>query len=830
MPGAEQPVPAEQVDSTKQPEPKESLNLKKPSEVTEVSADKRQEADKLSAEQRQQQAKLETQTREVEGSSKSEQTEQEPMDDWERCARITAKHMHPGLAKDLQTLLQLLPNYSSFQELPPGVYKVLERDDAQIRAYAAEKGIDQNRVDAIAPREPQGVCAFIERVFAIRGPMPPPPVTEPKLAASDEKGTKIPELQITDESVEQAAISFVRNVKDLEMSRTLTKPVPGGADLNLLKEAYKTKMNPELRQNLVNSLNKLLQEQNSSYEAADVGGELVIRKRTEKTNTETPSEPTPLKVPAADAPKITGTVDTQLSAEKLKEYQNTIFENLSECSRILATREEFYRVNSEGTRADMNSFSRWNPLNIRHRSELNAALVREEQALSEVRQVRAKYESQIAALRSQIQGTPSQTTLEEVAPKSLNLRKLIVDALKIADVSYEAVREHFREINSSIASLRETRYKERLNKFQRVGVEVYVAKGGDVLEQGVVTNRNGQFFIENAKEKWSIAVSDVATDDRGMPKIWLSTEINKTNIKEYDTASSAKDTGADFGRRKFDYLKAHATLSDADYQFLFGGNIRQSNVGNCYLVAAFISLQNNDHADAILRTSIRKTNNGYAVRVPLGTQGGTEVEVTIQDLNSTQVVAVGTGQKILGPLDAAPGWKLLEAAFTKMRSGNSTVDRQATTGGHSGVALKELLGGHGFQAVENSPKPQRTNMVGARAPLTDAEQREEYLKEDLSEKRAAVENVLNNFSNGKHLVHLSSKQHPGGDTQKYTVDNISLFHQHAYALTGVDAQNRTVTIVNPHNRDAPISMTYDQLIRAFRRVDVSTIDYNKMFT
>ncbi len=537
------------------------------------------------------------------------------------------------------------------------------------------------------------------------------------------------------------------------------------------------------------------------------------KKNEAEKRPDAPSGPTKESAPDKSKPGLLDGIEAKFG--KLKE---SVVQSLDDLDAMLKRKEELYVKHIADTQKDLDNLSSWNPFNRSHREALRQTLAREKDALNDVRNVKATFAPQITLLREALNKNGADVL--DLAKQSEKLRGNLARALGNADVSYEAVRMNMQEVmGTETEQDRQLRYDNRMRTVQEEGREVYVRRG-DALEKGIVMKKGASYVITNIDEGWEIAVKDVPLDEKGMPKIWTTEEIEKTGQKKFDQITTPKDIGADFGRRKAEYLEKHATLSEDEYAELFGNDIRQANVGNCYLIATFVSLQRFDHADAILRTSIKKNGDSYAVRIPLGMKNGREIVVTKQEMNELQTTAKG---EKLQPVNAAEGWKLLEAAFTKMRTGG--MNREKTSGGRSEIALAEMMGGHGTEGLWGT----RANPEQNRSKNN---QNGDVMKGtyNLEVHRGKVEAMLNRFSNGKHLVHLSSLRGPKDDTTQYDIDGHSFYHNHAYSLTNVNAQARTVTVINPHNSGAPIKLTYDQLLRGFVGIDVATIDYKKMFT
>lgn len=351
--------------------------------------------------------------------------------------------------------------------------------------------------------------------------------------------------------------------------------------------------------------------------------------------------------------------------------------------------------------------------------------------------------------------------------------------------------------------------RQRASKLQQPGKEIYVMTK-DGLEKGEVILHDGKLWVGNRNEEWFVPYDDIASNERGDRYVWDSSELEQGSKPER-LSFVPMNMEAEFIQRKFDFLERNATLSKEEYAYLFGGSLRQANVGNCYLIASFVALQTCDHAEALIRSSVRKTPDGYMVRIPLGAKTSPEVRVTDGDMRALQLA----GNRYLGSIDAATGWKLLEAAFTLKFHGRDAlgiIDRKKSEGGLGYEALTQLM--HGANSSHLVYK-----YYGAGKSLNEMPER----------KQNAIE-FLDSYTNGKVITTCGSiSDQSGVDTKIYAVGDHTFYHNHAYCIRRVNSQAKQVVVINPHDSSQEITLTYNQFMSAFEMIDGIRLDHRAMF-
>ncbi len=242
-------------------------------------------------------------------------------------------------------------------------------------------------------------------------------------------------------------------------------------------------------------------------------------------------------------------------------------------------------------------------------------------------------------------------------------------------------------------------------------------------------------------------------------------------------------------RKKF-FLRENATLSRRRYDDLFSGKCDQENTRNCWVLAALGAIPL-EHREALFRTSIEKVGEAYEIRFPLGSSKAETVRVTKEDL-APQVVIEDGKEKAYRPVKSSYGWQVLEAAFILHQFGRDAegqVNRQGSNGDKSHKALRELL-------------PTRTEseeiISHRREPLSTNETRRHAVLRRLASYRPGISMYVASSLIEKPPFKLAAK--------------------HAYVVQMIDNDSRNVMLINPHNSDRPLVLTYEQFLEGFRRL------------
>jgi hypothetical protein len=302
---------------------------------------------------------------------------------------------------------------------------------------------------------------------------------------------------------------------------------------------------------------------------------------------------------------------------------------------------------------------------------------------------------------------------------------------------------------------------------------------------------------------------------RGGPRLIVK-ENAAAGAEENRTAEPKRAaTKEDFNASMRAYIEKHATLSANDFHRLFDGLLSQANVGNCYLISAFNALRTNPVLfETLMRTSITILPDGsFRVKLPLGATIAQVITIHPWEIseqwNKSFLRQRANGRRDWRPIlwgpEGGDGFKILEAAFCKMQYGK--VDRSLIEGGSGNDVLHKLMGNLvGKKTLGGSSRPLQDN--GA----------EEAMR------------FLNDFDPDRDLATVGTRITGSGDDGETVVVNGRTFAlNHSYSIKQVDKTAKTVTVLNPWNDNEPITLTYDEFLEVFTKIESVEIDYSRVF-
>lgn len=363
------------------------------------------------------------------------------------------------------------------------------------------------------------------------------------------------------------------------------------------------------------------------------------------------------------------------------------------------------------------------------------------------------------------------------------------------------------------------------------GQEVYMERGNGVVERGWVMEKFNPNGTCNMRKGTMFREAQTAD------KIWSIDEIEKAT----EIQSALGSAAANFERMKFFLLREQPMLSLKDFGKMFREwPLKQKNVGNCYLISALNSVRASPHFEWIIRTSLKKVDGGWEVRIPLGDKSGRWIKIAPDDLKPQKNPNFGKinkhGEKdnreYLDPVDASEGFKVLEAAFIKYQTGG-TLNRAAIEGGFGHQALLELMG-TSFKKVkiDGSVGRHQPEVAGATryqygaAPKFSAS-RDPAVRRDLFE-------FLDDFHPRKQMATVNTPPSPKGHFEDFTIPGVDykFAKGHAYSIVetikpkvSLDGIGR-VRVVNPWDTGKVITLTYEQFAEVFSQVSGAEIDYS----
>lgn len=339
------------------------------------------------------------------------------------------------------------------------------------------------------------------------------------------------------------------------------------------------------------------------------------------------------------------------------------------------------------------------------------------------------------------------------------------------------------------------------------------------------------------KEKFSGLLSKEKTSDIATEKTESAERPEYDKFKEYlkrEQREISRPVIEEAKRKRDQLLEARGLLSmtKADFDTNFSSkdfevraDLKQQNVGDCYVVAAIHAMSRSPHFETICRSSMKKLPDGsWRVRVPLMNKDGQIITITPEELlpqknrqflRQSKKGGIMPDLRIkLMPVNGKEGLQVLEAAFIKQKFGS--VDRLAAEFGRGDEVLLSL-GGNNFikysiDSATWNPEKEKWEYPGL-GSLDD-------------KNMAYLDHFLENFDPEVHMATVSTKRGVGNVTGFYRAKGTAKFlvPGHAYSISSVDAENKRVSLANPWDTSKPIDMTFDQFKENFSGLKAIRID------
>ena len=254
--------------------------------------------------------------------------------------------------------------------------------------------------------------------------------------------------------------------------------------------------------------------------------------------------------------------------------------------------------------------------------------------------------------------------------------------------------------------------------------------------------------------------------------------------------------------------------------FEISADLKQKNVGDCYLIAAIHAMSRSPNFELFCRSSMERLHDGsWRVKIPLLSEDGEWVTVTKEEilpqkneefLSWSWHMRKLDSRRKLEPVEGKEGLQVLEAAHIKKRF--SAIDRLAAEGGRANEALM-LFGGDNFA---------RFSIISG---AWNSEAWENYPLKNLDSERANfLDSLLENFDPEMHMVTVSTSSFIDNSPYRYTAAGTELVSSHAYSIAGVNAEERRITLANPWDTSHPIEMSFDHFKESFSDISAARID------
>lgn len=313
----------------------------------------------------------------------------------------------------------------------------------------------------------------------------------------------------------------------------------------------------------------------------------------------------------------------------------------------------------------------------------------------------------------------------------------------------------------------------------------------------------------------------------------ISNKITNYNlIKEFEKRKSAEELENQKLIDEAEEIKMEVledsgklTLSREDFykyfdkdSFEFGAKLKQSNVGDCYLIAAMYSMSKSAQFEIMVRSSIKRNSDGtWEVKIPLMSNNTETIKIYPNELKSQ--INKNLGQDLswnkrvkdyriyLKPVNSKQGFQVLEAAYMKKKFGE--VDRLKVEGGFG----SEVLGVFSQENISTSQIP---------------------LNENGEFNKKQIDYTINNFNKNMDLVGFNTYHNKGNYKDKgyktYKVGKNTFYGGHAYSLDSVDKENKIIRVVNPWNTSKKIEIKFEDIGKAFAVMELGNIQMDKFLS
>lgn len=338
--------------------------------------------------------------------------------------------------------------------------------------------------------------------------------------------------------------------------------------------------------------------------------------------------------------------------------------------------------------------------------------------------------------------------------------------------------------------------------------------------------------------------SEVKNEEPKLPKVENDPQETKKTLYQ-ETKERLKQEQKELSRgvikeakrKREELLEARGAfmMSKSDFDTYFSGSfevgadLKQGNTGDCYAVAAIHALSRSPNFELICRSSMqRMTDGSWQVKFPLMNEYGKTITIKPEDILSQRnkrFLRKSERGKILPdlrmrlrPLKGKEGLRVLEAAYIKSKFGS--VNRLAAEGGYSEEFLQKLCGDMFNRfAIESFRRGQKEGEF-------------EYpgLKSLKEEPMAYLDHFLENFDPDVFVATVYTKggglRLKPGYRAKGTIKFLA--KRHAYSVSNIDRQEKTITLVNPWDTSKSLKFTFDQFKENFSGLGAVRINNSKL--
>ncbi len=267
----------------------------------------------------------------------------------------------------------------------------------------------------------------------------------------------------------------------------------------------------------------------------------------------------------------------------------------------------------------------------------------------------------------------------------------------------------------------------------------------------------------------------------------------------------------------------------------FQADLRQRNVGDCYLIAAIHAMSNSPHFEMIVRSSTKRLPDGsWEIKVPFMSREHRTINISLDETlpqeNRNFHKLDDEGQidrrRIFWPVGGKEGLQVLEAAYIKYKFGD--VDRLKAEGGLGEDALLRLCGGDNFLI----------HKIDSAVYHRGGKVEEKRLNTLLGEDAEYLDYFLKSFDPEIHIATAGSMGTDRSTPKGWILDIVNSFKEdsglaqiltgHEYSVSKVDPKKKIITIFDPHDTSKPIDLTFKEFKKKFSIISIARINSAKL--
>jgi len=224
---------------------------------------------------------------------------------------------------------------------------------------------------------------------------------------------------------------------------------------------------------------------------------------------------------------------------------------------------------------------------------------------------------------------------------------------------------------------------------------------------------------------------------------------------------------------------------------------QSKNVGDCYFLAALHSISNHPEGKNLIANMITKVSeDSYEVQFP-----GYDDSISVYE-NELE------GDNGKTPVNGDKGVKILEVAYAKMMKEKGTKEDR-----NSSKILYFVERGFGDDALSVLTGWNKFRKIVPRKQVFDDLSSNPSMLNDQLQYAINMTNYIRFLDKcgdnpGSYILTASAKGSQFASDGKFLDAEKKIYADHDYAITKVDSNNRTITLVNPHDTSKSMEISY----------------------